>query len=954
MEFRVLGPMEIWDNRSRVELRAAKQQALLAALLIQVNTVIEPDHLVDMLWSGEAPATAKATLHSLVYRLRRTLATSPDPHAAVLSGSSQGYILRVVPQSVDLYRFERSVAAGQQALDSGDYGAASELLGTALELWRGEAFAGIEVSAVREYANGLEMMRLDATEWHLAANLQLGGRLSMIRQLESLTATHPYREGFWELLMRAQYQAGRQADALETYQRLYRLLDDDLGIEPSPSTRELHQQILSGTAGATVAPVAPSQVEDLAEDLAEELAPGPRESIEPRSLPLGIRGFAGRVEELKTLDALLPDAGDTALSPPAVFLITGTAGIGKTTLAVHWAHRVSDCFPDGQLYVNLHGFAPSGGAMRWSEAVRFFLDALGVIPARIPREPVSQVALYRSLLAGKRVLVILDNAADEGQVRPLLPASVGCLALVTSRRRLGGLVAAEAAQPLALGPLSVIEAHDLLVHRLGGGMVTAEPQATRDIIANCGGLPLALAIVAARAATHPELPLHSQVRQLRDSPPNLDPFGGGDPATNLRTVFSWSYQALRSESARLFRLLGLHPGPDITVPAAASLTSTSTKEVRAQLGELTDAQLVTEHRPGRFVLHDLLRTYAYELAHSQHTAAERHLAIQRIARHYAGTAYAAAMILDPRRRTDLAGLLQPDGPTQQITDEGQAMSWFDAERSVLLAVVSLAASNGLRAQVLQLVWALSDFCQRRGLWHDKETSFRIALDLARRLDDQETQAWVHRDLGRVYAMVDRFDEAETHLRRALEIAIALGDSEGQGAALQDLGLVLGRQQRDSEALDHDMRAAALFREAGSARAESSALNAIGWRLAQLGDYQNALTYCRQALTKLQEIGDVFTQPDTWDSLGYIHHLQGDYQQATECYRQALDLFERLGRRYGQADTLTRLGDTLHAADDVESGRHHWRHALAILKELDHPDADKVKARLTDGSRRYPS
>jgi DNA-binding SARP family transcriptional activator len=935
MEILVLGPLELRDGDSRVVVSAAKQQVLLALLLVQANQFVQPDELAEALWP-EGVRPAKTTLHSLVYRVRRMLGAGGGPDAATLSHDSHGYMLRVAPEAVDLYRFERLVAEGRRLLDQGNHASAADHLRAGLALWRGEAFAGVEADSIRARATSAHELRLDALEWRLTASLRLGEHRQNLDELKGLVAEHPYREGFWELLMAALYQSGQQAAALEAYQRLYQILDHDLGIQPGPNVQELQRQILSGASklGGALQPTA-----------------RPRLPV-PRLLPTSVGTFVGREEELKALDALLPGLpgleGPRAAST-VICLITGTGGIGKTALALRWAHHAVDSFPDGQLHVNLRGFDPSGQPVRPTEAIRHFLLAFGLTAEQIPVELEARAALFRSLLAGKRVLVLLDNAADEQQVRPLLPASPGCLVLVTSRRRLRGLVAAEAACPIVLDPLGDDDARELLLRRLGKSRVATQTRAIRELIDGCGGLPLALTVVAAQAATRPELRLGSFAARIRTSRTSLDPFSGSDVATDLRAVFSWSYTALGPHSARLFRLLGLHPGPDVTVPAAASLVGVPAARSLTMLDELAEAQLLTEHQPGRYLSHDLLRAYAAELAgHDDET--ERRLATRRLVEHYVHTAHAAARTLHPQRAAVTLAAAQPGVLPEPIADGEHAFRWLDAERPVLSSITVTAFADGLDAEVCQLAWALADYYERRGLLQDRAATGQLALKAAQRLGEEGVQAREHRGLGKVYGKLSRYTEAETHLEQAFQIAAGMGDFAGQGGALQNLAGVLSRQGRDSDALDLERRAVDLFRAGGRTDAEASALNAIGWRLARLGAPQSGLTYCQQALALQTEIGDRFTEPETWDSIGFIQHVLGDYSKAVDSYQKALDLFEQLGRRYWQADTLTHLGDTLTSAGDTDGGRRYWQEALAIFHELGHPDADKVRAKLIVAAR----
>ncbi|WP_237747060.1 ATP-binding protein [Micromonospora lupini] len=665
----------------------------------------------------------------------------------------------------------------------------------------------------------------------------------------------------------------------------------------------------------------------------------------PRQLPPALPGFVGRAAQLAQLDAACagPDtSGDDDRAPATVVTLSGTAGVGKTTLAVHWAHRVADRFPDGQLYVDLRGFDSTGTVVTAVEAVRGFLEALEVPPERIPTHLPAQVGLYRSLLAGRRMLVLLDNARDADQVRPLLVGSPTCLVLVTSRNRLAGLVAAEGARPVGVDLLSAAEAWQLLARRLGADRLAVEPQAVDEMIERCARLPLALAVLAARSAAHPAFPLATLAAELRGAPRPLDSFDAGDAGTDVQAVFSWSYRSLTPQAARLFRLFGCHPGPDIGVAAAASLAGLPREQVPRLLTELAHAHLVTEHAPGRFGAHDLLRAYAAEQAERLDPAEARRAAIRRGLDHYLHTAHAAALLLQPGRDPVTLAAAPPGVAPEEITDHAQALAWFTVEYPVLLAAVAHARRAGFDGHAWQLAWTLVDFLQRRGRWPDLAVAQRTALAGARRAGDRLGQANAHRDLARVLSRLGRVDEAASNYRQALALFGALGDHTGQARTHRAFGAMLDGLGRYAEALDHVRRALALYRDAGHLAGEASARNAVGWAHAQLGQYRPALAHCEQALALLRRTGDRHGEANTWDSLGFIHARLGDHREAIRCYGRALRLYRRISDRYDEADTLSRLGESRHAAGDPAGAARTWRRALGILDDLGHPDSERVR------------
>ncbi|MGH3713785.1 MAG: ATP-binding protein [Micromonosporaceae bacterium] len=666
----------------------------------------------------------------------------------------------------------------------------------------------------------------------------------------------------------------------------------------------------------------------------------------PAQLPGDVAGFTGRTDHLRRLDQLLhvEDGSPTVV----ISAIGGTAGVGKTTLAVHWAHRAAKHFPDGQLYVNLRGFDPSGAAMSPSEAVRGFLDALGVPPQRIPSDLAAQTALYRSLLAGKRVLIVLDNARDAAQARPLLPGAAGCLVLVTSRNRLTSLVAHHGAHPLALDLLSREEAHDFLVRRLGADRVTAAPDAVDEIVVRCARLPLALAIVAAHAMMRPARPLATFAAELREA--GLAAFTGDDLVVNPRAVFSWSYQALSEEAARLFRLLGLHPGPEISTVVAANLAGHQLPQVRRLLDELVGAHLVTEPVPGRYSFHDLLRAYAVELAA---THDDRHAAALRMYDHYLATSHTAAVLTLPQRVPIVIETPHLVVPSRLASDDA-ALEWLETEYAALLRVVRQAADTGFDTHAWQLGWSLRGIWGRRGLWADASEIQSLCLEAAERLADGHAQALIHVGLAWSHVHLGHLDTAEEHQRQALKFFHQIGDPAAEAQAHRGLAHCLVRRGRTTEALRHVELAVELFRAAGRSRGLDGALNAMGWYHALLGNYSQALGWCQQALKLCEQTGDRDEQADTWDSLGYIHHQLGEWRRAVTCFERSLELREPDGERYLKAQTFERLGDT-HFASGVHGAAHDaWQAAVRLFDELEHGDAEAVREKLETAARPAPS
>ena len=634
--------------------------------------------------------------------------------------------------------------------------------------------------------------------------------------------------------------------------------------------------------------------------------------VVPRQLPAATRHFAGRAGALKVLTELAAEAAETSQAT-VISVIDGTAGIGKTTLALHFAHQAAGRFPDGQLYVNLRGFDPAGVPVTSQEALRLLLGALSVPAARIPAGLDAQAGLYRSLLAGQRMLVLLDNARDVDQVRPLLPASPGCLVLVTSRNQLTSLVAAEGATPLTLDVLTEGEAHELLTRRLGAQRVADDPSAASELIQQCARLPLALSIAAARSASQPGLSLVALTADLRDARGRLDALDAGHAATNVRAVLSWSYQQLEGATARLFRLLGLHAGPDVSAAAAASMAGLALPETRRRLSELTQAHLLAEHAPGRFSCHDLLRAYAAELSQSADSEAERHAATGRMLDHYLRTAHHAALQLHPTRRQITLAPPEPGAEPEHIDDAAAAQAWFHAELRVLMAAAERALEAGFDAQVWQIAWTLFRYLEAGGRWHDWVKIEQCALAATERLGDPSAQALAHQRFGYASGRLARYEEAYAHLDRALSIHTELGDHAGQAYVHNSLAIMLDSQGRTSEALAQARQALDSYIAAGHANGRAVALNAVGWFHAMLGDHQEALSYAGRSLDLSREIGSEDGMAAALDTLGYAHQHLGHHTEAVSCYQQALDLHLEVSGNWGAAETLGHLGDARHAA-----------------------------------------
>ncbi len=909
----LLGPLEVSIGGRPVEVGAGRLRTLLAVLAVSAGRTVSISRLAAALWDGNLPDNTRRSVQTYLARLRGTLG------AARIGTTADGYVLHADPEDVDVLRFPRLLDA---ALAEADAGIQRERLTVALALWRGRPFEDVQSAWLEESVSQRLLERYYAAlERRIDLDIAQGRHEDLAAELSEHTAQHPLREPLWARRLIVLDRCGRQAEALNCYEAVRVRIADELGVDPGPELRQIHADLLAGRPPVPVL--------------------GARRRPVPQQLPADLDAFAGRIAVLKELDSQQPGEPGPPRSGPTVVVVHGAAGVGKTSLVVHWAHQVRARFSDGQLYVNLRGYGP-GPAMGAGEAIRGVLDALGVPAQQIPADELAQAGLYRSLLAGKEMLIVLDNARDAGQVRPLMPASPGCLVVLTSRHQLPGLVAVEGAHSITLDLPSTADARELLARRLGEDRLAAEPQAAGEIIEECARLPLALAIVAARGAS-PDFPLAALAGQLSDSRGNLDTFTTGDPGSELRTVFSWSYDALTGDAARLFRLLALHPGPEFTSEAAASVAGIPVRRARSLLAELTRAHLVDEAAPGRYTVHDLLFAYARELADIHDPGLKQRAALHRMLDHYLHTAHAANHLI--RSCDPIALAPAQDGVTSQIpVDLHQAVAWFTTERPVLLAMVEQAASTGFHTHAWQLAWSLTAFLERQGCWHDLAAAHRTALDAAGRQADLAGQSRAHHGLGLAYNQMGRLD-AHSHLRSALDLCARLGDHGGQARVHTSLAPVLHQQGDPADAVRHAQRALDLYRKAGNQGGQARALNNVGWFHALHGDYQHALKYCEEGLRQLRQLGDQHGQAETWDSIGYAHQQLGNHHAAFDSYRSALDLLRQTGGRNAEAQTLIRVGDMRHAAGDHAAARAEWRDALVILDDLGHPDAQRLRTKL---------
>jgi tetratricopeptide (TPR) repeat protein/DNA-binding Xre family transcriptional regulator len=653
----------------------------------------------------------------------------------------------------------------------------------------------------------------------------------------------------------------------------------------------------------------------------------------PEQLPADVAGFTGRAAELALLDS----------APAGVVVISGPPGVGKSALAVHWAHSAAARFPDGQLYLDLHGFDGGADPRDPGDAIRQLLDGFGVEPDRIPAGRDAQAALYRSLTAQRRLLVVLDNARDGDQVRPLLPAGAQVRTVVTSRRRLTSIVAGLGARPLSLDVLPIPEAVELFHRRIGAP--PPDPAPAAEIVDACGRLPLALALAAARVRVT-GFPLATLAAELRRPGGRLEALDDGE-GDGVRAVFSWSYDCLSPAAARTFRLLGMVTSPGIAVAAAAALTGRPVPDVRRALRELTDAGLLSEPTPGRYTVHGLLRAYAGELARHAELADGRRAALTRLLDHYTHTAYHADLVLNPTRAPIPLALGAPaDGarPAPPI-DMKAALTWLSNERETLLAALRQAKDEGLDAQAWQLTWALDSVLHEQRRWHDEGAAWAVALDAAAALTDEPALAYAYTFLAVADGRRSRFDEAQAHMRRALDLTQAAGDRAGEAECYFTLSYVCWLQGKQDSALEHAGRALALFRALGDPTWEGKASMAVGWYHVGRGETADALTFLTGALSLQQKSDDHANEAVTRDILGLLQLQLGDYEQAIRHFEVALRLARDTGNPVLEAQVLGHVGDLHEALGDSATAGSRWRQAYDIFTDLDHPQAADLRRKL---------
>ncbi|RJQ78998.1 SARP family transcriptional regulator [Pseudonocardiaceae bacterium YIM PH 21723] len=916
--FAVLGDIEIRHRGGSTDAGHHRQRCVLAAMLADVNRTVSTEQLIDRVWADRPPQRARRTLAAYACRLRPLLI---DTGASILGGH-HGYRLVTEPLSIDAHLFADLV---RQARRQNRDRQALQLFDQALELWQGEPYQGANTPWFNPIREALLRDRVQAERDRTDVALRLDQHTVLLPGLGAAADRHPLDERLAGQLMLALYRDGRQADALQHYDRVRHRLSDELGTDPSAELRTLFQRMLA--ADPDLLPRLP-------------VISAHADTPVPRQLPPPPAHLVGRDRDLAELTAI----AERETGSVRIAALGGPGGSGKTWLALRWAHDHLDRFPDGQLYVNLRGFGPDNDPMTPDSALQVFFDALGVPTDQIPCTLDGRSALARSLLAGRRMLVLLDNAADAAQVRPLLPSTPGCLVLITSRSAMSGLAIEDGATEIRVSLLTDVQSRELLEGRIGPDRLAAEPDAVGELIRYCAGLPLALAVLASRAAARPDHDLRVLADALADQRLRLNVLDAGDPATTVRAVFSWSYQVLPHDAARLFRLLGLHPGPSFDLYAAASLLAGSTCRSQTLLTELVRAHLVEELAPGVYRMHDLLRAYAMELA-GEFDATEHHTAISRLLDHYLFTGHAADQLICPMWEAIGLALPEPGTASRPLADFEEAMSWFLEQHSTLLAMVRLAEAERFHAHAWRLPWIMSTYLGRRAHWHVQRVIQQIALTAAGVLGDTMAQAASHYQLGHTYTMQRAYRSGQPHLNRANDLYHRMGDLTGQAATCVALAMSAYRQGHYGQAENLANQGLVLFRARGKNRWGGQCLMLLGWIHAQDGQHELSLSYSESALKLLLQLPLSEAQAQTMRCLGFVHAKQGDLPLAASYYTRAALVFEMLGDSYNRASVLQELGD-VHAQDGDQQAAHAaFTASEQLFARLARPESGQVREKL---------
>jgi DNA-binding SARP family transcriptional activator/Tfp pilus assembly protein PilF len=928
--FAVLGPVRAWRDGEELDPGSPQLRAVLAVLLLRAGSYVSAEELIDALWSDDPPKTAMGTIRTYVHRLRRLLGREE-----LLLSSGRGYVLASPGDALDVSRFRRLAEQAGRARAEGDVASAANYLSDGLALWNGIPLAGIAGRFAETQRALLEETRLNAAEDLAEDNLALGKHAAEIAELAALACEYPYRERLRELHMLALYRAGRQAEALAVFDQVRQRFGTELGIDPGPKLQDLHLRILNADPAlmdmpaTTIRDASASPADDAGTTGDAGAANVALSHAPPAQLPGDLPTFTGRSTDLEFV--LAGFTNEPGVS--RVTVIAGMAGVGKTTLAVHAAHLLADRFPDGQLYMDLRGFDRSGMTLSQPDAIRQLLAGLGIPPDRIPAEADAQVGLYRSMLAGRRILVVLDNARSAEQVRPLLPGDSLCRVLVTSRDQMRSLIAIEGARLVGLSPLSREDARDILSRRLGTARVKAEEEAVDRLIELCAGLPLALSVVAARAAIHATHSLASVVAELTESGNRLHALTDPDSVADARASLSLSCRELSPDAARLLRLSSVHPGPVISRDAMASLADSTPQEALAGLDEMERVHLMTRPEPSCYAIHELVRAYAAELA-ADELASDLDAATSRMYDHYRQTAYKAMQVLRSGRSQVAMPAELPGVTTTEFDGPQDAFAWFARTYPVLRALLDQTAQAGLPDYTWQLAWALDPFHSYQARWQDKITVHRMALAAAERLGDRALRGHSHRNLGQAFQHLGDEQRAIEHFELAQRLYDEIGDKADQARNLIHMVTLMLDGDSPEQAKEYALRALELASEAGNRELEAIALNNLACSHSRGGDQAAAIHYAERALALGDTVQTGF-RAHLLCTLAQSHCRAGDYEPAAAPLAEALGIFRTQHDRLEEANTLHLIAISQRKAGNLQAAQHAWQAALPILRDLGH-------------------
>ncbi len=916
LRVQLLGPVRAWRGGTEVPLGAGRQRGMLALLALAGGRPIPRDELVQVLWGEDPPASATNILHTYVKSLRRALETERRPRQSslLLPTIGTGYALAVESCRVDALAFRQLVAAARAQQHSGEPGSRLQPLREALALWQGPPLADVPGLTGHPRFGPLVEERWSAVGDYIDEATSMGRAGEVLSLAEEAAQARSLDEQSHARLIRVYRLSGRRADGFAVYHRIRRRLVESLGVDPGAELTQAHRDLLQHVDTGDAAKAQPSPRSQRTQPAA------------PAQLPPDVSAFTGRDDELERLDGILAD-GSNHPAAMTILAITGTAGVGKTALAVHWAHRVRARFPDGQLYVTLRGYDPDRPVSA-ADALAGFLHALGVVGDHVPAGAAERVARFRSAVADRRILMVLDNASSVEQIRPLLPGTSSCVVVVTSRDSLPGLVARDGAHRVGLDVLPFPDAITLL-RRLIGDRVGAEGEAAAALADRCVRLPLALRVAAELAVARPFVTLRELAGELAGQQARLERLdAGGDAWSNVAAVLSWSIRHLPPHVAHLFGLLGLHPGPDFDSYAAAAAAATSLSAARRSLDSLARAHLIHPARHGRYGMHDLHRAYATSLATAKHRADDPDAALDRMFDHYLATAAAAMDHLHPADAHHRPRVPEPATPAPVFGDRDAARTWLDTERSTLIAVAAHTATHGRPAHAIRLSTVL--FRYYLGGYHaDALTVHDHALRAAHLADDLAGRAQALTHLGATHLRLGRNASASGHLQRALHLFRQAHDATGEARALTNLGDVDQRLGHYRSATERHQRALDLYRSLDDRAGEAHALTKLGIIEERLGRYPTAIEFHRQALALFRQTGDDPGEAAASSNLGDAEGKAGRYGPAVKHLERALTVYRQTGNPDGTAWTLDNLGSLYARLDQLGRAARCHREALSI-------------------------